>query len=285
MVSTVDGNEEIQRRYEAEYIAWLQIAAKEIAAILKKLDTDRINSIVTFYEDYINHPASLHLPLEGGEEETVEHLIGKDRIEKIIFLKTKALIFAPSILAPFTSSLDYGTAMHRRFFLKGLWFSVIAMNEAYIKSATETMLRYMIEHEIALGEYYKKLAMRNVEVLTPVMKGAIHEEMRREAIIRSGIADEEVEQERKLIIDLSAQYPLVPVHIASASLLRYLEENWEEVKPFGLASENEIEKELELSTEKLTEWYDLSINAFKFFVAELKREITMTGAEYGSEIV
>lgn len=285
MTSSVEGKEEIREKYEAEYVAWVQVAAKEIAATLKKLNFDKINEIIEFYEKSLEHPASMHFPLESEEEETIEKLVGNNRLKNTILLKTKALIFAPSILAPSTSSLDYGTAMHRRFFLHGLWFSVIAMNEAYIKSATETMLRYMVEHELALGEYYKELAMRNVKVLTSVMKGVIHEETRSKAKIRSGISDEEVEQERQLILDLSAKYPLVPTHFASASLFRYLEENWEKVKHFGLASQNEMEKEWEIPAEKFAEWTDFSRDAFKTFLKELKREITMTGAEYGVEIV
>jgi hypothetical protein len=101
----------------------------------------------------------------------------------------------------------------------------------------------------------------------------------------SYISTEEVEQEMQLIIGLSALHPLVPVHFASASLFKYLQENWEEVKQFGVASQNETEKELESSMEKLAEWADSAINSFKIFLKGLKREITMTGAEYGVAIL
>ncbi len=281
----LEEEEEIQRRYNAEYIAWLQIEAKEIAATLKKLDPNRINEIIKFYEKYIEHPASMHVPLEGGGEETIEQLVGKDRLKKIILLKTKAFIFAPSILAPYAGSLDFGTAMYRRYHLHGLWFSVIALNEAYLKSATKPMLRYLLEHELAQGEIYAELALQQIKILSLEMKGIIHEEARMQAIQRSGISDEEVEQERQLILELSAQHPVVPVHLASASLFRYLEENWEKVKRFGVASQNESEKESEIPLEKLVEWSDFSINAFKIFLRDLKSEITTTGAEYGIEIV
>ncbi|MBL7117576.1 MAG: hypothetical protein ISS94_02170, partial [Candidatus Syntrophoarchaeum sp.] len=143
--------EEIGEKYEAEYVAWVQVAAREIAATLKKLDVNKITKIIEFYEKSLKQPASMHFSLESEEEETIEELAGKGRLKNTILLKTKALIFAPSILVPSTSSLDYGTAMHRRFFLRGLWFSIIALNEAYIKSATEPMLRYMLEHELAQG--------------------------------------------------------------------------------------------------------------------------------------
>ncbi len=263
----------------------MHIEAKEIAAALKKLEPERIHEIITFYEAYLAHPASMHVPLERDEEAAIKHLVGEERLKNIILVKTKALIFAPSILVPFKFSIDYGTAMHRRFFLHGLWFSIIAMNEAYIKSATPTMLRYMIEHELALGKYYKELAMHNVKVLTPIMKGVIHEEMKRKAIEQSGISTEEVEEERQLILNLPAHHPVVPVHLASGSLFRYLEANWEHIKRFGLASQNETEKKLEIPHEKLGEWAEFGITTFKIFVHDLKRELTMTGAEYGMAIV
>jgi hypothetical protein len=285
MISAEEGEEELRRIDDEAYIKWLQVKAEEIAATLKKLDPHRINQIIKSYEQYLEYPASMHVPLEEEEEETIKQLVGSDRLKNIILLKTKVFIFAPSILAPSKSSLDFGTAMYRRFSLHGFWFSIIALNEAYLKSATQPMLRYMLEHELAQGEIYAELAVHNIKNLGLDMKGVIHEDARIKAIQRSGISDVEVEQEKQLIIDLSTHHPLVPVHFASASLFKYLEENWENVKQFGLASQNEAEKELERSTEKLAEWADFAINSFTIFLKELKREITMTGAEYGVEIV
>ncbi len=285
MISPEEGEEELRRKGDAEYIAWLQVEAKEIAAELKKLYPGRTNQIIKSYEKYLNHPAAMHVPLEYDEEETIERLIGKERLKNIILLKTEAVIFAPSILAPHMGSLDYGAAMYRRFSLHGLWFSVIAMNEEYLKSATKNMLRYMLEHELAQGEIYRDLTVNNVKTLSLELKGAIHEEARMKAIQWSCISTEEVEQERQLIIGLSALHPLVPVHFASASLFKYLEENWEEVTQFGVVSQNETEKELEMPMGKLAEWADSAIKSFKIFLKELKRELTMTGAEYGIEIV
>jgi hypothetical protein len=274
-----------RKKYEAEYIAWVQAAAKEIAETLKKLNFNKIDQNIEFYEKSLEHPASMHSPLEKSEKEVIENLVGKKRVKNAILVKTKALIFAPTILAPSTFPLDYGTAMHRRFFLHGLWFSVIALNEVYLESATEPMLRYMLEHELAQGEIYKELATQSIKILSSEMKGVVHEEARVKAIQRSAISAQELERERQLILDLSAQSPLVPTHFASASLFRYLEKNWEEVKRFGLPSQNEKEKELELSAEKFADWADFSCSSFKIFLKVLKQEITMTGAEYGIEIV
>jgi len=285
MISPVGGEEELRRKADAEYSTWLRAAADEIAETLKTLDPHRIHQLIKCYDQYRNRPASLHVPLDADEEETIKRHIGSDRLRNITLLKTKALIFTPSILAPHAGSLDYGTAMYRRYSLHGLWISVIAVNEAYLKAATRSMLHYMLEHQLAQGEIYADLAVHDVKELSTEMKGVVHEEARMKAIQWSGISSEEVEWERQLILDLSTHQPLVPVHFASASLFKYLEENWATIEQYGVASQNESEQALEIPLEELAAGADSAINFFTIFLKELKKEITMTGAEYGVEIV
>lgn len=275
-MSSMDDN----RGYiDAEYTAWLKSAAKEVAVTLKKLDFAHIKEIIAYYEEYREYPASMYALLEDNEEEMVKSLIDTDRIQYILLVKTKPIFFFPSILSPFTSSLDYGVAMYRRYPLHSLWFSVIALNESYLKSATESMLRYLLEHELTQGEIVE-LARHRVKTLSPAMKGIIHEEARIKAIQRSGITLKEIKKEQALILELSAQLPMVPAHLASSSLFLFLERNWERVKQLGLPSTNEREKN---PNEKLG--IDLSLQAFGFFLKELKQELSMTGAEYGFEIM
>jgi hypothetical protein len=285
MISPAGAEEELRRKDDEAYIAWLRAAADEIAETLKTLDPHRITQIINWYNHYRDRPASLHGPLDADEEETIKRLIGSDRLRNITLLKTKALIFTPSILAPHGGSLDYGTAMYRRYSLHGLWISVIAVNEAYLKTATRSMLHYLLEHQLAQGEIYADLAVHDVKELSTEMKGAVHEEARMKAIQWSGISSEEVERERQLIIELSTQHPLVPVHFASASLFKYLEENWATIEQYGVASRNESEQALEIPLEELAAGADSAINFFTIFLKELKKELTMTGAEYGVEIV
>ena len=102
----VGKEEEIRKKYEADYIAWAERAAEEIAATLKNLEVKKINEIVEFYEKSLEHPASMHMPLESEEKETIEKLVGKNRVKNTILTKTKALIFAPTLLAPSTFPLD-----------------------------------------------------------------------------------------------------------------------------------------------------------------------------------
>ena len=55
-------------------------------------NTEEIRSRL-FYEKSLEHPASMHFPLESEEKETIEKLVGKNRLRKTILTKTKALIF------------------------------------------------------------------------------------------------------------------------------------------------------------------------------------------------
>ena len=262
---------------------WLARAAEEVAEMLKKLEVNEIIRILDFYDTSLHNPKSLHTPLAREEEELIKRLVGEDRVKGTILLKTKALIFAPSILAPSPRYLDYGTAIHRRFFVHGAWFSVLALNEAYLTSASELMLRYMVEHEIAQGELYKVLTERGVRGLNPEMKRLIYEKARLRAIQQSGIDEEELEEERRLILDLCSKYPLIPVHFASAALFIYLDKNWATVKRFGVPSRDDIEEEL--AKTNFSAWADTSLELFGLFLKELRKELAMTGTEYGVEIV
>jgi hypothetical protein len=285
MIPPVGGAEELRRKDDEAYSAWLRAAAEEIAATLKTLEPHRINQIIKCYDQYRDRPASLHVPLDAEEEEAINQLIGRDRVRNITLLKTKALFFSPSILAPQTGSLDYGTAMYRRYSIQGLWISIIAVTEAYLKAATRPMLHYLLEHQLAQGEIYADITLQNVKELSMELRGMVHEEARMRAIQWSGISSEGVEQERQLILDLAACHPLVPVHFASASLFKYLEENWATLELYGVSSRNEAERALEIPLDELTAWADSAINFFEIFLKELKRELTMTGAEYGLEIL
>lgn len=285
-MSPAEVDEELKRQADAEYIAWLKLVGKEIAATLKQLPPDRIKSIIAAYETFVKRPASLHAPLEREERAMIEQLVGIERLQHIIIVKSKAMIFVPSILAPQAGLLDYGTAMYRRFFLDGLWVSLIAVNESYLRLATKPMLRYMLEHELAQGEIYADLARARLdEGLSLEQKGLIHEEARLTAIQWSCISAEEVGQERQLIFELATHSPLVPVHFASASLFRYLKANWARCKDVGTPSQTDAEEELELSLDKLAAWAEFAILTFRIFVKELKAELTMTGTEYGPGIL
>ncbi len=258
---------------------WLTHAAREVAGILKNRDVSQITTTLAFYERCLNEPVSLHVPLSEEEEELIKRLAGEERIKNTILLKTEAIIFAPSP----SGSFDYGTAIHRRFFVRDAWFSIIALNEAFLASASEIMLRYVLEHELIQGDLYKELAKRGLKSINTDIKGLIDEETRQEAIQHTGITEEELEAEWKLILELVNKCPLVPTHFASAALFTYIDRNRERLKEYGLPSSDDIDEELSKADFKA--WSLDSFKLFGLFLKELKKELTMTGAEYGAGIL
>jgi hypothetical protein len=285
MTSAEKQTEEYRSNEDAAYVAWLRANAKTLADIFKRLDPYRIQDLVRSYETYRDRPVSLYASLSGEDERAIKKLAGTERLTKIIIVKMSPFIFAPSILMPANASLDLGTAMFRRFFIHGSWVSVIALNETFLTAATESMLRYVLEHELAQGEIYTEMAEYNLQNLSPDMRGVVHEEARMKAIKRSGISEDEVEQERQLIIELSGRHPVVPVHFASAALVTYLVANWAQMQQFGAVSQTEMERELEGPTASLLDRVELAIELYGVFLRALKRELTMTGAEYGVAVV
>jgi hypothetical protein len=285
MTSPEKQTEEHRSNEDAAYVAWLRANAKTLADIFKRLDPYRIQYLIRRYETYRDRPIALYASLSGEEERAIKKLAGTERLTKIIMVKMSPFIFAPSILMPANASLDLGTAMFRRFFIHGSWVSVIALNETFLTAATESMLRYVLEHELAQGEIYTEMAEYNLQNLSPDMRGVVHEEARMKAIKRSGISEDEVEQERQLIIELSGRHPVVPVHFASAALVTYLVANWAQMQQFGAVSQTEMERELEGPTASLLDRVELAIELYGVFLQALKRELTMTGAEYGVAVV
>ena len=285
MNSKGNHTEEQRSNEDDAYVAWLRANAKTLGETFKRLDPYRIQDLIHSYEAYRDHPVSLYASLLGEEEQALKKLAGAERLTKIITVKMKAFIFAPSILTPATAYLDLGTAMFRRFFIHGLWVSVIALNETFLTAATKSMLRYVLEHELAQGEIYTEMAEYNLQNLSPDMRGVVHEEARMKAIKRSGISEDEVEQERELIIELSERHPVVPVHFASAALVRYLIANWAQMQQFGAASQTKMERELEGPTASLLDRVQVGIELYGVFIRALKQELTMTGAEYGVAVV
>ncbi|MGC9443640.1 MAG: hypothetical protein ACP5E9_01705 [Candidatus Methanospirareceae archaeon] len=285
MTSAEKQTEEQRSTEDAAYVTWLRTNAKTLAEIFKRLDPYRIQDLIRSYETYRDRPVSLYAPLRGAEERVFKKLAGSERLTKIFIVKMGAFVFAPSQLTPTSASVDLGTAMFRRFFIHGFWVSVIALNETFLIAATEHMLRYVLEHELAQREIYTEMAEYNLQNLTPDMRGVVHEEARVKAIKRSGISEDEVEQERQLIIELSGRHPVVPVHFASAALVRYLIANWAQLQQLGAASQTEMERELEGPTASLLERVQVGIELYGVFLRALKRELTMTGAELGVVLV
>ncbi|MCW7078759.1 MAG: hypothetical protein OCU22_06510 [Canidatus Methanoxibalbensis ujae] len=267
-----------RKKFEDEYIMWLKLSARDIASTLKMLDERRREEIFSFYERISRYPEDMHSPLSHDERARLERILGAERAEKLtntIFMKTEAAIFAHPIFQTSSSFFDVGVAMHRRFFVSGRWFAVIALNELYIEIASDRMIHYLIEHELIQGEMYEELARMNVRYLSDALKGAYHEAARIEAARKTGISEYEIHREEDLIREIATRAPLVPTGFAATSIFLYLMRNYDTVEHFGWHSRDEKERELERLSLDFATWIDFSIHTFGSFVNELKKLVRM----------
>ena len=253
--------------FEEEYALWLKSAAKDVAFALNQLKPDEMRRIISLNEQYLKEPESVY-GTDGLE------VIRPLAPPNILLLSTDAVVFSQSIFVRMPSIFDYAVAMNRRYYL-GSWYSIITLNRMYLKEASDTMLRYMLEHELQQKKIYEEnLMTTEKKKFTPEEKRKISDETLEKAIEKTGITREEIIKENQLMLKVSSVSPLIPKPFAETALYWYIEKNMEEFRHFGEASRTEEEDKLgkKLNSD-FKEWIDFSINSYKVFLSEVKKEL------------
>lgn len=258
--------------FEEDYTLWIKSAAKDIAFALSQLKPDEIKKIITMNELYLKEPESVY-----GKEglEVVRKLVP----ENILLLSTHAVVFSQSIFVHMPGVFDYAVALSRRYYLDA-WYSIITLNRTYLKEASETMLRYTLEHELLQKEIYEENLKNEVRKFTPEEKRKISDEALSKAIEKSGITSDELVRENKLMLKISSISPLIPKPFAEVALYWYIEKNLEELKTYGEASKTEKEDNIgkKLNSD-FKGWLGFSTNTYKIFLTDVKKELNYV--DYG----
>jgi len=255
-----------KEKFEEEYTLWISSAAKDIAFTLNQLKPDEIKSIISRSEQYLEKPESV-FATEGLEP--AKKLVPPN----ILLLSTEAVVFSQSIFAPYSGILDFAVAMNRRYYL-GSWYSIITLNTAYVKEASETMLKYALFHELLQKEIYEENVRSEGRKFTHEEKRKISDETKNLAIKKSGITREELVKENQLMLKISYHSPLIPKPFAETALYFYMEKNLEDFKGFAEASRNEKEDEIgkKLNSD-FKGWLDFSTNTYRTFLHEVEKEL------------
>ncbi|MCX9011626.1 MAG: hypothetical protein OIN66_10965 [Candidatus Methanoperedens sp.] len=262
-----------RQEFEDSYTLWIRSAAKDISFALNQLKPEEVRKIIAMSEQYLKEPESVY---------------GRDGLEKVsglappgvLLLFTDAVVFSQSIFLRMPSIFDYAVAMNRRYYL-GSWYSIITLNRTYVKEASETMLRYTLEHELLQKEIYEEALMgAEQKKFTPEEKRKISDETLKQAVEKTGITPDELARENQLMLRVSYTSPLLPKPFAEAALYWYMEKNLEEFKEYGKASRAEKEDELgkKLNTD-FKEWLDFSVNTYRVFLEDVKKELNYS--DYG----
>ncbi len=261
-----------KKEFEEEYTLWIQSAAKDIAFAYSQLKPHEIKSIIGRSEQYLEEPESVYGT--GGLE--AARTIAP---ENILLLSTDAVVFSQSIFVRMPSVFDYAVALNRRYYL-GSWYSIITLNSKYLEDASQTMLRFTIEHELLQKEVYEENIRNEARKFIPEEKRRISEETLNRAIEKSGITMEEITAEKALMLKISHNSPLIPKPFAETALYWYVERHLDEIKNLGEPSSNKKEDSLgkKLNAD-FKEWIDFSAGIYKLFLSEVKKELNYT--DYG----
>ncbi len=255
-----------KKEFKKEYTLWIHSAAKDIAFALNQLKPHEIKKIISISEQYLKEPESVYGTEGIG---SVKDLVSPD----ILLLSTDAVVFSQSIFVPLPSVFDYAVALNRRYYL-GKWYPIITLNRKYLEEASQTMLKYTIEHEILQKEIYEENMRNGIRKFSPEEKRKISDETLNKAIERSGITKDEIDKEKRLMLNISDLSPLIPKPFAETALYWYVEKNIGELEPYGMASRTDKEDKLgkKLNAD-FRGWIDFSTNTYKIFLSDVKKEL------------
>ncbi|MGB3945148.1 MAG: hypothetical protein WBK88_10185 [Methanothrix sp.] len=229
-------------------------------------DRDRILHRCREMED----PLEVFRPLSNPDR--IADLAGK-QADGYILMETDAVTFFPSMGSGTPGALDYAVAMNRRYFIRGLWFSIISLNCEYLKRAPDGIIAYALEHEFEMGRLYQE-AFGEMRKLSPGEKLQISQAAHQTSIDKTRVSLADLIDEEMLMLQLSGSQPPIPKPYAETALLAYLEDNISKLEVFGSKSRDEGEDAFgaELYAE-FEGWSLFSRESYRLFVREVDQGV------------
>jgi hypothetical protein len=228
------------------------------------------------YKKLKDQRAVFHKP---SDTKRLERLAG-DKISKYILVETEAITFFPSIYTSFPGALDFSVAMNRRFFYQELWFPIIALNSEYIKQSSDRILGFTLEHEFEMSRIYKQISA-NLRSLSADEKRDVANSAMQQASDRRQITQDELVEDERLMVHLSKSQPLIPKPYAEMAIMVFLEDNFLDLRSFGIPSESDDENFFGARLyEEFMGWADFSRKTYALFVRELLADLIESNRGY-----
>jgi hypothetical protein len=254
-----------RERFEQDYRNWLLLMAKDAACRLSAMPLSKRLHVLTNYEDF-RDPRVVFRKL--SDPDRVIRLVG-DRISRYIVIETDAITFFPSIYSGFAGVLDFAVAMNRRFFCRGKWYPLIALNHEYVCQSSDRILSFALDHEFEMSRIYHEISL-NMRCLSRDEKRDLTDKAQQISSERLKITQDELFEDEKLMHQLSFSQPLIPKPYAERAMLVYLEENLSELEAYGLSS---ISPEEDVFGEELYSkfqgWSEFSQSGYDLFIREI----------------
>lgn len=239
--------------------------ARDLAEQLARSDPGDRDRILRRWRE-MEDPLEVFRPL--SDPERISEIAGVEG-HGYILVETDAVTFFPSMGSATPKALDYAVAMNRRYFFRGLWFSIISLNCEYLKRAPDGTIAYALEHEFEMGRLYQE-AFGEMRKLSPGEKLQISQAAHQTSVDKTRITLADLIDEEMLMLKLSESQPTIPKPYAETALLAYLEDNFSQLKAFGSKSRDEGEDAFgaELYAE-FEGWSLFSRESYRLFVREV----------------
>ena len=263
-----------RKDFEEEYLGWIHSVARDIGYKLSLMEPNlRAVAIESYRELEDPHTVFRSAP------ESILTLAG-DTGSAYIFVETDAVSIFPSLYSSSPQILDYALAMNRRYYFRGLWFSIISLNSVYIRESTDRMLAFALEHEFEMNRlYFERTA--DQKALAPDEKRLIFETAKKSAAEKLGVAPDELVREEMLMLRLSDSQILIPKPYAEMALLCYLEDNFGVLKGKGVKSKSAEEEVFGAGLYgEFMGWADFSHRTYRIFVREIVDSLQETYRGY-----
>ncbi len=238
--------------------------AKDVAGHLAEASPGERDRILQRYRE-MEDSLRVFRPLSDLDRITK---IGGQEAKGYILVETDAITFFPTIDSSNPGALDFAVAMNRRYYYRGLWFSIISLNSEYLRRVSDKILGYALEHEFEMGRLYQQ-AFGEMRKLSPGEKLEISQLAHQTSVKKSKISLEDLIDEERLMISLSESQPIIPKPYAETALLAYLEENFPDLEKFGTKSEDDEEDAFGAELyDEFEGWSEFSIQSYRLFVRE-----------------
>ena len=194
--------------------------------------------------------------------------LGGEEAEGYILVETDAVTFFPSLSSSGPDALDFAVAMNRRYYFRGLWFSLISLNSEYLRRVSDRVLGYALEHEFEMGRLYQQ-AFVEMRKLSPGEKLEISQLAHQTSVKKARISLEDLIDEERLMLTLSHSQPAIPKPYAETALLLHLEENFSDLEEYGTRSLDPEEDAFGAELyDEFEGWSEFSIRSYRLFVRE-----------------
>lgn len=258
-----------RQKFEEEYSSWLLSVARDAARSLADTPLTKREQAAKIYKQHLDPKSVFHML---SDQKRLERLAG-DKVSKYIVVETEAIAFFPSIYTPVPSALDFSVAMNRRFYYRELWFPIIALNSEYIRRSSDRILGFTLEHEFEMSKIYQQITA-NLRALSGDEKREIAGSAEQYAATRLHITQDELIEDETLMVQLSKSEALIPKPYAETALLMFLEDNFPDLRSFGVPSNSDEEQSFGAGLyDEFKGWADFSRKTYATFVRELLADL------------